>query len=58
MCGSDSSLGLRHGVPALLIRLGEDQRAYDFVKWYATTRLPKVDFVFNFDQLRDGVREN
>ncbi|EGR47373.1 uncharacterized protein TRIREDRAFT_122500 [Trichoderma reesei QM6a] len=30
------SLGVRDLVPALYIRLGRDQDAYDFVKWYAT----------------------
>ncbi|GAB0138197.1 hypothetical protein EsDP_00006438 [Epichloe bromicola] len=36
LCRSDN-MGLRDMVPSLLIRLGRDQDAYDFVKWYATT---------------------
>lgn len=30
-------MGLRDTVPGLYIRLNEDQAAYDFMKWYATT---------------------
>ncbi|TFA99787.1 hypothetical protein CCMA1212_008481 [Trichoderma ghanense] len=30
-------MGLRDMIPALYIRLGRDQDAYDFIKWYATT---------------------
>lgn len=29
------SMGLRNQVPALMLRLGRDQDAYDFVKWWA-----------------------
>ncbi|KAI6366491.1 hypothetical protein MCOR25_005138 [Pyricularia grisea] len=29
-------LGVRSIVPTLLLRLGRDQEAYDFIKWYAT----------------------
>ncbi|KAM4065775.1 MYND finger domain-containing protein [Hirsutella rhossiliensis] len=36
LCRSDN-MGLRDLIPALYIRLGRDQAAYDFVKWYATT---------------------
>lgn len=36
LCRGDN-MGLRDIVPALLIRLGKDQEAYDFMKWYATT---------------------
>ncbi|KAG6016193.1 hypothetical protein E4U54_002078 [Claviceps lovelessii] len=31
------NMGLRSMIPPLLIRLGRDQDAYDFVKWHATT---------------------
>lgn len=30
------NMGLRDKVPALMLRLGRDQDAYDFVKWWAT----------------------
>ncbi|KAI3397101.1 hypothetical protein diail_11244 [Diaporthe ilicicola] len=30
------NMGLRNVVPALMLRLGSDQDAYDFVKWWAT----------------------
>ncbi|KAL6871746.1 hypothetical protein HDV57DRAFT_272005 [Trichoderma longibrachiatum] len=36
LCRGDN-LGLRDLIPALYIRLGRDQDAYDFIKWYATT---------------------
>lgn len=36
LCRSDN-MGLRQLIPALYVRLGRDQDAYDFVKWYATT---------------------
>ncbi|KAM5341968.1 hypothetical protein ACJ41O_014999 [Fusarium nematophilum] len=36
LCRSDN-MGLRYQIPALYIRLGRDQEAYDFMKWYATT---------------------
>ena len=36
LCRTDN-MGLRDQVPSLLIRLGRDQEAYDFMKWYATT---------------------
>lgn len=36
LCRSDG-MGMRSLVPALYIRLGRDQEAYDFVKWWATT---------------------
>lgn len=36
LCRSDN-MGLRFMVPALFIRLGNDQECYDFLKWYATT---------------------
>lgn len=29
-------MGLRNQVPALMLRLGRDQDAYDFIKWWAT----------------------
>lgn len=35
LCRSDN-MGVRDLVPALFMRLGRDQEAYDFVKWYAT----------------------
>jgi hypothetical protein len=35
LCRGDN-LGVRDMVPALYIRLGRDQEAYDFCKWYAT----------------------
>lgn len=48
------NMGLRQLVPALMLRLGRDQDAYDFVKWWATcdpdgdydwgnTELPHLD---------------
>lgn len=36
LCRSDN-VGVRGLIPALYIRLGRDQAAYDFMKWYATT---------------------
>ncbi|PTB61689.1 hypothetical protein BBK36DRAFT_62512 [Trichoderma citrinoviride] len=36
LCRGDN-MGLRDIIPALYVRLGRDQDAYDFVKWYATT---------------------
>lgn len=42
LCRSDN-LGLRELIPALYIRLGRDQDAYDFMKWYATTG-QKMDY--------------
>jgi hypothetical protein len=30
------NMGVRHHVPALLLRLDRDQECYDFVKWYET----------------------
>lgn len=35
LCRSDN-LGVRDCVPALYLRLGQDQEAYDFCKWYVT----------------------
>jgi hypothetical protein len=35
LCRSDN-LGVRNCVPALYLRLGRDQEAYDFCKWYVT----------------------
>jgi len=36
LCRSDN-MGVRDSIPALYIRLGRDQDAYDFMKWYGTT---------------------
>ena len=36
LCRSDN-MGVRDMLPALKLRLGQDQECYDFVKWYATT---------------------
>ncbi|OAQ58396.1 zinc finger domain-containing protein [Pochonia chlamydosporia 170] len=36
LCRGDN-MGVRQLIPALYIRLGRDQDAYDFMKWYATT---------------------
>lgn len=36
LCWSDN-MGLRHVTPPLMIRLGKDQEAYDFLYWWATT---------------------
>jgi hypothetical protein len=36
LCHKDS-LGVRDLVPALYLRLGQDQEAYDFCKWWLTT---------------------
>ncbi|KAI5456233.1 hypothetical protein BGZ63DRAFT_417990 [Mariannaea sp. PMI_226] len=33
----DDNMGIRHMIPALFIRLGKDQEAYDFIKWYGTS---------------------
>ncbi|KAH6974353.1 hypothetical protein BKA56DRAFT_689905, partial [Ilyonectria sp. MPI-CAGE-AT-0026] len=35
LCRGDN-LGLRNIIPGLFIRLGRDQEAYDFAKWYVT----------------------
>ncbi|KAM0276840.1 hypothetical protein ACHAQH_006316 [Verticillium albo-atrum] len=29
-------LGVRHGLPAVMVRLGREQEAYDFLKWWVT----------------------
>lgn len=34
LCRSDN-MGIRYSTPHLLLRLGKDQEAYDFLKWYA-----------------------
>ncbi|KAL8718960.1 MAG: hypothetical protein Q9225_003972 [Loekoesia sp. 1 TL-2023] len=55
LCRSDN-MGFRDLLPALYLRLGRDQEAYDFVKWWATigresdydwldTALPYLDVV-------------
>lgn len=36
LCRGDN-MGLRDFVPALYLRLGQDQQCYDFVKWWAKT---------------------
>ncbi|KAF7186711.1 Rho GTPase-activating protein gacZ, partial [Pseudocercospora fuligena] len=36
LCHSDN-MGVRDMAPALMIRLGKDQQAYDFLKWHCTT---------------------
>lgn len=36
LCRSDN-MGVRDMAPALMLRLGRDQEAYDFMKWYATS---------------------
>jgi hypothetical protein len=36
LCRGDN-LGVRFQVPALYLRLGRDQEAYDFIKWWMTT---------------------
>ncbi|ERF74071.1 hypothetical protein EPUS_08119 [Endocarpon pusillum Z07020] len=36
LCRSDN-MGVRDMLPALKLRLGQDQECYDFIKWYATT---------------------
>ncbi|KAH6605830.1 zinc finger domain-containing protein [Trichoderma cornu-damae] len=40
LCRGDN-MGLRDMIPALYIRLGRDQHAYDFMKWYATTGMDR-----------------
>lgn len=35
LCRSDN-MGMRRLAPALMLRLGRDQDAYDFIKWWAT----------------------
>ncbi|KAF7561032.1 hypothetical protein G7046_g3102 [Stylonectria norvegica] len=37
LCRGDN-MGVRQLIPALYIRLGRDQEAYDFVKWYSTVK--------------------
>ena len=36
LCRSDN-MGVRHHIPALLLRLGKDQECYDFLKWWQTS---------------------
>ncbi|KAF7508644.1 hypothetical protein GJ744_009036 [Endocarpon pusillum] len=36
LCRGDN-MGVRDMLPALKLRLGQDQECYDFIKWYATT---------------------
>ena len=36
LCRPDN-MGVRDMLPALKLRLGQDQECYDFIKWYATT---------------------
>ncbi|RFU26167.1 hypothetical protein B7463_g10180, partial [Scytalidium lignicola] len=36
LCRGDNQ-GVRDVVPALFLRLGQDQECYDFIKWWATT---------------------
>jgi len=36
LCPGDN-MGMRSEVPALFIRLGQDQECYDFIKWWNTT---------------------
>ncbi|KAL8403477.1 hypothetical protein RB594_008654 [Gaeumannomyces avenae] len=36
LCRSDN-LGVRDIVPFLMLRLGQEQQCYDFIKWWATT---------------------
>ncbi|KAK5987035.1 hypothetical protein PT974_11151 [Cladobotryum mycophilum] len=39
------NMGVRSQIPALYIRLGRDQEAYDFMKWYATSgRNPRYNW--------------
>lgn len=39
------ALGVRYMVPAMMVRLGNDQEAYDFLKWWATSgRESKYDW--------------
>ncbi|KAK4210498.1 hypothetical protein QBC37DRAFT_448106 [Rhypophila decipiens] len=35
LCGIDN-MGIRDYIPALMIRLGQEQECYDFLKWWAT----------------------
>ncbi|KAF5667331.1 hypothetical protein FHETE_6034 [Fusarium heterosporum] len=43
LCRGDN-LGVRSSVPALYLRLGRDQEAYDFIKWYAVKRDPNYNW--------------
>jgi len=36
LCRSDN-LAVRHVVPVLMLRLGQEQECYDFLKWWAIT---------------------
>ncbi|KAF5120840.1 hypothetical protein E5D57_013176 [Metarhizium anisopliae] len=51
-------MGVRDMIPALYIRLGRDQAAYDFMKWYATTgqdpRYNWGDIDLPFLDIKDG----
>ncbi|EWZ30385.1 uncharacterized protein FOBCDRAFT_233888 [Fusarium oxysporum Fo47] len=43
LCRGDN-LGVRSQVPALYLRLGKDQEAYNFIKWYAVKGDSKYDW--------------
>lgn len=43
LCRGDN-LGIRSYVPALYLRLGRDQDAYDFIKWYAVGATSTYDW--------------
>ncbi|KAG5779502.1 hypothetical protein H9Q73_006845 [Fusarium xylarioides] len=43
LCRGDN-LGVRSQIPGLYLRLGRDQEAYDFIKWYAVKGDSKYDW--------------
>nr|RBQ87924.1 hypothetical protein FVER53263_13532 [Fusarium verticillioides] len=46
LCRGDN-LGVRSQIPALYLRLGRDQEAYGFIKWYAA----KGDSMYNWSDM-------
>lgn len=66
LCRNDA-IGVRHIMPTLYLRLGRDQDAYDFSKWWVTTRqgynwskkyerYPNIRQADAFKDLKDFVR--
>ena len=45
----EDGVGVRCMIPSLHIRLGNDEKAYDFIKWYATT---SCDPAYSWDDLK------
>ncbi|KAJ4002675.1 hypothetical protein NW766_012801 [Fusarium irregulare] len=68
LCRGDNQ-GVRSYVPALYLRLGRDQEAYDFIKWHATTydynvafavalTLIKIRLMKDLESLQDFLQKN